>query len=198
MPVSTRISSRVAISFAAAAVAFELVASVMYSAAAGSTTGLSVEPTKLLASGPHGASLIRWGSLIDMYGYLSIAPVVIYLRARYATARYIDLFAAAGLAVAIIGSIGAAAMATAAPGLINDYTGASPGQRQALLPAFATLYRVVVLGLWQTLETIPAAAWLLGTASAARREGPRSVFAILLVLGLVVGAIAVYRLVAAG
>jgi len=80
----------------------------MYSAATGFSPGLSVEPSKLLASGPTGASLIGWGSVVDMLGYLSIAPVVIYLRARYAAARYADLFAAAGFAVVVIGSIGAA------------------------------------------------------------------------------------------
>jgi hypothetical protein len=170
----------------------------MYFAAAGSSSGLSVEPSKLLASGATGASLIRWGSLIDMFGYLCIAPVVFYLRSRYASARNIDLYAAAGLAVVIIGSIGAASMATAAPALINDYAVASAAQKQAILPAFATLYRTVVLGLWQTLETIPAAVWLLGTASAARREGPRSVFVILLVIGLINAAIALYRLAVTG
>jgi hypothetical protein len=175
----------------------ELIAAWMYSAAAGFSTGLSVEPSKVLASGPTGASLIRWGSLIDMLGYLSIAPVVVYLRARYSAARYVDLFAAAGLAVVVIGSIGAASMATAAPALINDYVSASAAQKQALLPAFATLYRAVVLGMWQTLESIPATVWLLGTASAARREGPKPVFVILLVLGVLNAAIALYRLVAA-
>ena len=190
------IPSRVAISFAVAAVALEAVASWMYSAAAGSGSGLSVDPAKLLASGHSGASLIRWGSLIDMFGYLSIAPVVLYLRDRYSAARYADLFAAAGLALVVIGSIGAASMATAAPALINDYVSANGAQRQAALPAFATLYRAVVLGMWQTLETIPATIWLLGTASAARREGPRAVFVILLVLGVANAAIALYRLLA--
>ena len=168
----------------------------MYSAAAGPSSGLSVDPSTLLGSGPTGASLIRWGSLIDMAGYLSIAPVVLYLRARYSTARYADLYALAGLALVVIGSIGAVAMATAAPPLINDYATASAAQRQAVLPAFATLYRAVVLGLWQTLETIPATVWLLGVASAARLKGPRSVFLVLLVLGLINGAIALYRLIA--
>ena len=112
------ISSGAAISFAVAAIALELVASLMYTAAPGSSSGLSVEPSKLLASGPNGASLIRWGSLIDMLGYLCIAPVVVYLRARYSAARYADIFAAAGLAVVVIGSIGAATMATAAPALM--------------------------------------------------------------------------------
>jgi hypothetical protein len=192
-----RISSGAAISFAVAAVALELVASLMYSAAVGYSSGLSVEPSKLLASGPNGASLIRWGSLIDMLGYLCIAPVVVYLRERYSAARYADIFATAGLAVVVIGSIGAASMATAAPALITDYATANEAQRQAVLPAFGTLYRAVVLGMWQTLETIPATVWLLGNASAARREGPQPVFVILLLLGVVNAAIALYRLVAA-
>ena len=119
----------------------------MYSAAVGFSSGLSVEPSKLLASGPTGASLIRWGSVIAMLHYLIIVPVVIYLLARYAAARYADLLAAAGLAVVVIGSIGAASMATAAPALINDYVAASAAQKQALLPAFATLYRAIVLEL---------------------------------------------------
>src|SRR5438132_11026159 len=119
----------------------------MYSAAAG--FGLPVEPSKLLASGSGGASLIHWGSLIDMLGYLSLAPIVLYLRARYPAAGYVDLFAAAGLAVVVIGSIGAASMAAAAPPLINDYVTASAAQKQAPLPAFATLYRAGVPGLWR-------------------------------------------------
>jgi hypothetical protein len=188
------ISSRAAISFAAAAFALELVASWMYYAAAGSPTGLDVEPSKLLASGPMGASLIRWGSLVDMVGYLSIAPVVVYLHGRYSAARYVDVFAAAGLAVVVIGSIGAVSMAAAAPSLITDYVNASQAQRQAISPAFATLYRTVVVGMWQTLETIPTAVWLLGTALVARREGPRSVFLILAVVGLINAGLALYRL----
>jgi hypothetical protein len=123
--------------------------------------------------------------------------VVLYLRARYSTARFIDLFAAAGLALVVIGSIGAVSMATAAPPLIRDYGAARGAQREAILPAFATLYRAAVVGMWQTLETIPATVWLWGTASAARREGPRPVFLILGVLGAVNAAIAVYRFIGA-
>ena len=189
------VSGRVAISFAVAAFALELVAGLMYAAATGFAGGLSVDPTQLLGSGPTGAALIRWGSVIDMFGYLSLAPVVVYLRARYASASFSDLFAAAGLAVVVIGSIGAATMATAAPPLINDFATASGAAKQALVPAFATLYRTVVLGLWQTLETIPWAVWLLGTAFAARREGPRLLVLILVVAGVLNAAIAVYRLV---
>jgi len=56
---------------------------------------------------------------------------------------------------------------------------------------------VVGLGVWQTLGASPAAVWLLGTASVARRQGPRSVFVMLLVAGVINGAIAFCRVVAA-
>jgi len=189
----TLISGRVAIAFAVLAVVLEGLAGGFYEAAA-SSSGLSVEPLKLLASGSNGAALIHWGSLVDLFGYLALTPVVVYLRARYSAGKYIDLFAAAGLMVVVVGSVGAVSMATAAPPLIKDYAIVGPTQGRNLLPAFATLYRTVVVGMWQTLETIPATIWLLGTASAARREGPRVVFAILLLAAMANGAIAVYRL----
>ena len=176
-------ASRVAVAFAAAAWAFSLTASALYAVAAGGFDGPSVEPSLLLAAGTRGASLIRWGSLIDIAAYLCMAPVVLYLRSRYRAQRYADLFALAGIALVVIGSIGAVSMATAAPPLMREFATADDAHRQLLLPAFATLYRTVVVGMWQTLETIPAAIWLLGTAAAARRAGPRSVFVILLALG---------------
>jgi hypothetical protein len=188
--------TRVAIFFAAAAIALEALAGTLYWAAAGFGNGLNVDPSKMLGSGSAGASTIRWGSLIDMFGYLCIAPVCLYLRERFRSAKHIDLYAAAGLAVVVIGSIGAVAMATAAPPLINEYAAGDLPKRLALVPVFGTLYRVVVVGMWQTLETIPAAIWLLGTASAARRDGPRSLLAILVILGMINGAIALFRLIA--
>jgi hypothetical protein len=187
------VSVRVAIAFAALALGLELGSLVFYSAAAGFSADLSVPPTKLLASGPTGAGLIRWGSIVDMFGYLCIPPVVLYLRGRYADAKFIDLYAVAGLALVVIGSIGAAVMATAAPHLIDQYSSASPAVRQSLEPVFGTLYRSVVEGLWQTVETIPAAVWLIGTGVAIRGRGPRIVVWILLATGLANAAIAVFR-----
>jgi len=88
----------------------------------------------------------------------------------------------------------AVVMATAAPVLINHYPTASPAERQTLEFVFAALYRAVVEGMWQTLETIPAAVWLLGTAIAARAEPRRSIFWILLLLGLANAGIGLFRL----
>ena len=191
-----RISSRMAIWFAIAAIGLEIVASGLYWAAGGFPKGLDVDPRVLLKAGSSGATLIRWGSLVDLFGYLCIAPVVLHLRERYAASRFSDLWAAAGLALVVIGSIGAATMAAAAPPLINEYAAGTSAQRPALEPVFATLYRSVVVGIWQTLETIPATVWLLGTATAARKQGPRADFLILSVLGVITGGIALDRLVA--
>jgi hypothetical protein len=180
--------------FAILALALEAGSVVFYAAAAGFSTSLSVPPTQLLASGSSGADLIRWGSLVDMCGYLCIPPVVIFLQDRYGGAKLIDLYAIAGLALVVIGSIGAVVMATAAPVLINHYPTASAAERQTLEFVFAALYRAVVEGMWQTLETIPAAVWLLGTAIAARAEPRRSIFWILLLIGLANAGIGLFRL----
>jgi hypothetical protein len=189
-----RIPVRVAMVFAILALALEVGSLVIYAAAAGFSASLSVPPTQLLASGSSGADLIRWGSLVDMFGYLCIAPVVLFLHGRYGGAKLIDVYAAAGLALVVIGSIGAVVMASAAPPLINQYATASPAARQTLEFVFATLYRAVVEGMWQTLETIPAAVWLLGTAIAARAEPRRSIFWILFVVGVANAALALIRL----
>ena len=191
------VPGRVAAGFAAAALVLQGTAGAMYSAVGGGGSGLSDDPAHMLASGATGAALLRWGSLIDMAGYLCIAPVVVYLWHRYSQASWRDVYAAAGLALVVIGSTGAAAMATAAPALLSDYPGANAAARQAMLPAFATLYRAVVLGMWQTLEAIPAAVWLLGTGYASRRDGPRPVTVLLVVLGLINLALALYRLTTA-
>ena len=187
-------SARLAILFAILAVVLELGSGVSYAAAAGFSAHLSVPPVTLLASGSSGAGLMRWGSIVDMFGYLCIAPVVLYLRDRYVGAKFIDLYAVAGLALVVIGSIGAVVMATAAPHLIDQYRTASPAMRQSLEPIFETLYRAVVEGMWQTLETIPAAVWLVGTAIALRGKAPRGVVWILLLIGLPVAGIALARL----
>lgn len=103
-----------------------------YSAAAGYSTALSVPPIALLASGSSGARAIDWGSLVDLFGYLCIAPLVLYLRDRYAGARAVNLYAIAGISVVVIGSIGDGVMRVAAPYLIRQYQVASPAGRHSI------------------------------------------------------------------
>jgi hypothetical protein len=188
------IPTRPAIVFASLAVVLEGASLVFYSAAAGFSPRLSVAPIVLLESGPSGARLIEWGSIVDIVGYVCMALVVLYLRDRYSGARLINLCALAGIALVVIGSIGAVIMSTAAPYLIDQYQSASPAGRQSIELVFGVLYRAVVVGMWQTLETIPFAAWLFGTALAIRGHASRAVFLILLLIGIINAGIAIYRL----
>src|SRR4029077_15430658 len=129
----------------------------------------------LLAS-HRSAGLIEGGSIADMFGYLCIAPVVLSLRERHASARLTRLYALARICLVVIGSIGAVVMATAAPYLIDQYHVASSGGKQSIALVFTALYRVVVVGMWQTLETIPGAVWLIGMAIAIRGKASWAVY----------------------
>ncbi len=191
---STSIPIRLAMVFAILAAVLEAASLVFYSAAAGFSAHLSVPPVVLLDSGSSGARLIGWGSIVDMFGYLCMAPVVLYLRDCYAGAKLINLYAVAGLALVVIGSVGAVVMSTAAPYLMDQYPSASSAGKQSIELVFGVLYRAVVVGMWQTLETIPFAAWLIGTAMAVRAHASRALFWILLLIGLANAGIAVYRL----
>jgi hypothetical protein len=184
---------RVAIVFAVLAVVLELGSLVFYSAAAGFSTSLTVPPAVLLAH-PNAGPLIEWGSIIDMFGYLCIAPVVLYLRDRHADAKLINLYAVGGICLVVFGSIGAVVMATAAPYLIDQYHVASSGGKQSIDLVFTAVYRAVVVGMWQTLETIPGAVWLIGTAIAIRGKVSWAVYFPLLLFGLANAGIAAYRL----
>jgi hypothetical protein len=190
----TSIPTRVAVVFAVLALVFEAASLVFYSAAAGYSTALSVPPIVLLASGQSGARLIEWGSLIDLFGYLCIAPVVLYLRDRYAGTTAINLYAIAGIAVVVIGSVGDVVMRAAAPYLIRQYQVASPAGRHSLDFVFGALYRGVLEGMWQTLVALLTAIWLIGTATAIRGRASRAVLLIMLVIGLANAALAAYRL----
>jgi hypothetical protein len=184
---------QVAVVFAVLAIVLEMGSLVFYSAAAGFSMSLSVSPMVLLAS-QTSAGLIKWGSIIDMFGYLCIAPVVLYLRDRHAGARLINLYAVAGMCLVVIGSVGAVVMATAAPYLIDQYHLASSGGKQNIDLVFTALYRAVVVGIWQTLEALAGAAWLIGTAIAIWGKAPRLEYFLLFLFGLVYVGIALYRL----
>ena len=193
-PARGSIPTRVAVVFAILALVLEAASLVFYSAAAGYSTSLSVPPIALLASGPSGVRLIEWGSLVDLFGYLCIAPVVLYLRDRYAGARAVNLYAIAGVGVVVIGPIGDVVMRAAASYLIHQYQAASPSGRHSIEFVFGALYRGVVEGMWQTLVALLAAIWLIGTAIAIRGRASRAVLVIMLLIGLLNAGLAVYRL----
>lgn len=124
---------------------------------------------------PGDAAFIRWAAIADMLGYYLIpAAVIVMTRTRLPwtspTAR--DVAIVAGVMYATIGSIGAAALATAGAPLIES------GNTSEL----TTLVRLVE-GLWQWLEPVPFLVWTSAVSLALRsRPGPWSwAFAVLAV-----------------
>lgn len=190
-------SNRVALLLAILGFVFMAGSGALFFAAAGFSEKVNSDPGVLVAAGNAGADLIRWASVIDMVGYLLLAPLVLTLHTRFRNAPHIDLYTVSGLGYIIFGAIGAIAFATAAPFLMRDYVTATDVQRTAIVTAFSVLYFVVVIGFWQTLECIPGAIWLLGIASILFRAKRRLLALIPLVLGILYALIAAVRVLGA-
>ena len=169
-------------SIAGAALAFvvlDAVASVMFLAVYDfDVRTLAANPGALPARGSEVAGLLRWGGLIDMLGYLALAPVVLYLNVRLNVAApervkawgLVNLLAASGLGFVLIGSIGAVLYASVGPALIDASASGSATVAAAHI-AFAALGYGVVVGLWGTLEQLLLGVWLIGVGWLMRAEG---------------------------
>jgi hypothetical protein len=66
---------------------------------------------------------------------------------------------------------------------MRAYQSALEPQREAITSDFVILYLIVAQGLWQTLEGIPAAVWLLGVGHSFLRSNARTLGLLLLGLG---------------
>ncbi len=169
----------------------------LFFAAAGFSEQVNSDPGALVAVGGSGAVLVRWASLVDMFGYLLLAPLALYLHHRFRDDPYINLYTAAGLAYILVGAIGAIIFATAGPLLMGAYTSGTAAQRASIVTTFSTFYQIVVIGLWQTLEGIPGAVWLLGVGTILYRDKRRVLSLVPLALGVLFLLIAVGRLLGA-
>ncbi|MDP8905428.1 MAG: hypothetical protein M3N29_08970 [Chloroflexota bacterium] len=122
-------------------------------------------PGALVDHGGASPDLLRFAALVDMLGYLALAPVVLYLHGRVGNA----LVTFCGLAAATIGAIGASLMASAGPWLLEASAGAPEAQAAARV-AFGALENIVVVGLWGTLELFLLAIWIAGATWYVRTE----------------------------
>ena len=157
-----RLSGRLAVLCAIAGFVLRAVSGFLYFAAAGFSVEAASDPGALLAVGGNSADVFRWASVVDLFGYLLVAPLVAYLYQRFREDPRIVLYTAAGFAYILIGAMGAVLFLTAGPPLLRDYASASGVQRASIATTFTTLYQVVIVGFWQTLEGIPGGVWLLG------------------------------------
>jgi uncharacterized protein DUF4386 len=168
----------------------------LFFAAAGYSAQVNQDPQALLAAGGSSPDIFRWASVVDLFGYLLVAPLVAYLYQRFRDDPRTILYTAAGFAYILVGAIGAIIFLTAEPMLLRNYASASAteAQRMAITTTFTALYQIVVVGLWQTLEGIPAGVWLLGTGSNLYRGNRRALALVSFTLGSLYLLLATVRL----
>ena len=166
-------------------------------------------PTSLLGSGANGATLFRWGMILDMFGYyLLLAPLALLLWSRLQPKgmNLITLYTFCGLAYILIGAVGAATLAAISPPLIEGYGQASVQQRQMDEVVFSGFLNVVYVGLWNLLESSLGGIWWLGIGLFLRREQPAlglfttvlGIFALLDALGRILNIQLIYTVGMAG
>ena len=147
---------------------------------------VATNPVLTLSVGADGASLSRWGMILDMIGYyLPLLPVALFLW-RWLGPRNPDwvlFYTSCGLGYILIGSIGAAILAAVQPPLINSYAQASADQRYVLETIFSTMWNMVFGGIWNILEALLVGVWFLGIGWLLRTE--RRIFSIVsIILGI--------------
>jgi hypothetical protein len=146
------------------------------------------EPARLLAAGATSAELLRWGSVLDLFGFYLATAVLAYVlwrQLRPGNPLLADLSTMAGVGYALAGGAGAAVLAVFGPMLMHDYTEAGPTDRVVITAQFVTLMEVVMRSIWQFLDGILIGAWWLGIGLLLRPDRPR-----LSVLTLVLAAVA--------
>ena len=166
-------------------------------------------PTSLLGTGANGASLFRWGMILDIFGYyLLLAPLalLVWSRLQQKGMNLITLFTFCGLAYMLIGALGATTLAAISPPLIEGYGQASVQQRQVYEVVFSGFLNVVYVGLWNLLESTLGGMWWLGIGLLLRREQPAldifttvlGIFALLDALGRILDIQIIYTVGLAG
>jgi hypothetical protein len=150
------------------------------------------EPTRILAAGAASAELLRWGSVLDLFGYYLPTAVLAYVLWRQLRPRnplIADLSTLAGFGYALAGGAGAAVLAVFGPMLMLAYTEATTTDQVVITAQFATLMQVVMRSIWQFLDGILIGVWWLGIGLLLRPDRPRlSVLSLVLAAGAAVGA----------
>jgi Domain of unknown function (DUF4386) len=133
------------------------------------------DPALLVRGGSASADLLRWAALADLFSYYLPTAMVAFalwaaLRSRRPNLALGTMLA--GLAYVLAGSLGAASLAMAGPMLLRAY-GSSGADQGAITAAFALLTEVVFRAVWQLVDGVFIAAWMVGIGLLLRNDQPR-------------------------
>jgi hypothetical protein len=132
------------------------------------------DPALLVAGGSASAELLKWAALADLFSYyLPTTVVAVALwAALHRRGPNLALGALLGaLGYVLAGSIGAASLAMVGPTLIREY--AQPGADQtAIATAFGLLTGFVFRAVWQLVDGIFIATWMIGVGLLMRTDQP--------------------------
>jgi len=146
----------------------------------------STNPVLTLSVGADGASLLRWGMILDMFSYyLPFLPLALFLWRWLASKNpdWVRFYTFCGLGYILIGATGAVILAAIQPPLINAYAQASAEQRVMLETVFNTIWSMVYGGMWNILGGLLAGIWFVGVGLLLRDE--RRLFSIFsIILGI--------------
>ncbi len=126
---------------------------------------LLFDPYRAIAHAGADLTLYRWGWLLDIPGYyLLTLPSMLVLRARMdgASPMLRDAALFCGLGYLLIGTSGAAILASCTD-LFTRHAAGTDAVRVAVTELHASISRIVMDGLWNTIAMILFAAWALIT-----------------------------------
>lgn len=130
-------------------------------------------PTLILSVGPAGANLLRWGLILDVFGYyLPLLPVVLLVQHWYRSKdpAWVRFYTTCALGYILIGATGAAVLAAIQIPLIHAYGSAQAEQRYVLESIIRIIWNMVYGGMWNILGEALAGIWFLGIGLLLRGE----------------------------
>jgi hypothetical protein len=150
-----------------------------------------LDPPAMISAGQPSAELLRWASVLDLFGYYLATGVLAYALWRLLRPRdpvLADLSALAATGYTLAGGAAATVLAMVGPMLMEQHANASNVDQATIEVLFAMLFEGVWLSVWQLFDGILLAAWWLGIGLLSRADHPLvSRIALALSVGAIVG-----------
>jgi hypothetical protein len=130
-------------------------------------------PAKAIAYQPDPSALLRWGWILDIFGYyLPVLPALLalYHWQKEKAPLHSQLFAISGLTYILIGAAGAAMLAGGTVPLYEAFQSGDAAQKSTVSQVFSNLNNEVMSGIWNIFTMTLAAVWFLGTGWLLRPE----------------------------